>query len=167
MEPNKSDFLEVLLRIFEQQRSQGEKTLAQISEADVHWVPDPESNSIAVIVQHLHGNMLSRFTDFLTTDGEKPARQRDEEFVEHTRSLEELKRLWLEGWHRVFETVRELTSEDLAKHVSLRGTPLTVMDALLRAMNHFAYHVGQIVYLGKSRKGSEWKTLSIPKPGVR
>jgi len=163
------DFLTLSLDRFEQLRSLGQKTLDQLGEEDVHWSPDPESNSIAVIVQHLHGNMLSRFTDFLTTDGEKPSRHRDEEFIEHKLSLGELKRMWQEGWDCVFAAVRPLTEKDLDREIFIRGESHTVMEALLRALSHIAQHVGQIVYLGKHRKGSDWKTLSIPKakPGLR
>src|SRR5665213_1341085 len=152
------DFLTLTLDRFEQLRSQGEKTLAQLSDADVHWSPDSESNSIAVIVQHLHGNMLSRFTDFLTSDGEKPNRQRDEEFIEHEISLEELKKMWSEGWDCVFAAIRPLKEADVSREVFIRGESQTVMEALLRALSHIAYHVGQIVYIGKHRKSSAWMT---------
>lgn len=157
------DFLTFILDRFEQLRSQGEKTLAQLTDEDVHWSPDAESNSIAIIVQHLHGNMLSRFTDFLTSDGEKPDRHRDEEFIEHALSLADLKKMWSEGWNCVFAAVRPLKEDDLSREIFIRGESQTVMEALLRALSHIAYHVGQIVYLGKHRKGSEWKTLSIPR----
>ena len=157
------DFLALTLDRFDQLRTLGEKTLEQISDEDVHWVPDPESNSIAIIVQHLHGNMLSRFTDFLTTDGEKPTRDRDEEFIEHELRLPDLKRMWSEGWECVFAAVRPLDEGDLGREVFIRGESHTVMEALLRALGHFAYHTGQIVYIGKHRKAAEWKTLSIPK----
>lgn len=157
------DFLSILLNSFEQLRAQGEKTLAQLSDEDVHWASDPESNSIAIVVQHLHGNMVSRFTDFLTTDGEKPTRHRDDEFIEHEISLEQLDKLWQEGWDCVFEAVLPLTIGDLNREVFIRGESHSVMEALLRALQHFAYHVGQIVYIGKHLKGTEWKTLSIPK----
>jgi len=129
----------------------------------MHWTPDAESNSIAVIVQHLHGNMLSRFTDFLTTDGEKPNRQRDEEFVEHQLSLADLQKLWSEGWESVFAAIRPLTDADLAREVFIRGESHSVMEAILRQLSHYAYHVGQIVLLAKMRKGGQWKTLSIPR----
>ncbi|HET6400063.1 MAG TPA: DUF1572 family protein [Candidatus Kapabacteria bacterium] len=157
------DFLTLTLDRFEQLRSQGEKTLAQLSEEDAHWSPDPESNSIAVIVQHLHGNMLSRFTDFLTTDGEKPTRHRDEEFIGHALSLADLKKMWSEGWDCVFSAIRPLKEADLSREIFIRCESHTVMEALMRALSHIAYHVGQIVYLGKHRKGSQWKTLSIPR----
>jgi hypothetical protein len=161
------DFLTLTLDRFEQLRSQGEKTLTQLSDADVHWSPDTESNSIAVIIQHLYGNMRSRFTDFLTSDGEKPNRHRDEEFIEHSLSLADLKKMWSEGWDCVFAALQPLNEEDLSREVFIRGESHTVMEAILRQLSHYAYHVGQIVYLGKHRKGSAWKTLSIPKAEPR
>ncbi|MDP4198741.1 MAG: DUF1572 family protein [Bacteroidota bacterium] len=162
-----NDILTLSLNRFEQLRSLGEKTLAQLGEDDIHWAPDPESNSIAIIVQHLHGNMLSRFTDFLTTDGEKPNRHRDEEFVEQHLSLADLKQLWGEGWDCVFTAIHPLTEIDLSREVFIRNELLTVLEAILRQLSHYAYHVGQMVYIGKHCKGNEWKTLSIPKPELR
>ncbi len=162
-----ASFLSIVSSIFEQLRSQGEKTLAQLTDADVHWAPDSESNSIAVIVQHLHGNMISRFTDFLTTDGEKPTRDRDAEFVEQSLTLADLNLMWQEGWDCVLAAVRPLQESDLQKEIFIRGQSHTVMEALLRAHSHFSMHVGQIVYIGKHRKGEEWKTLSVPKKRVR
>ena len=161
------DFITLSLNRLEQLKSLGSLTLEQLTEEDAHYTPDPESNSIAVIVQHLYGNMLSRFTDFLTTDGEKPDRHRDDEFIEHDMTLENLKQKWDAGWKCVFAAIRSLKEEDLVKEVFIRGESHTVMDAILRQISHYAYHVGQIVYLGKHRKGAEWKTLSIPKPGLR
>ena len=157
------DFLTLTQDRFNQVRSLGEKTLDQLSDDDVHWAPDAESNSIAVIVQHLAGNMFSRFTDFLTSDGEKPNRNRDEEFVEHDLSMRDLQKRWDAGWESLFAAIRSLTESDLKREVFVRGESHTVMEALLRQLSHYAYHVGQIVYLGKMRKGSEWSSLSIPK----
>lgn len=157
------NFLSIITDRFEQLQSQGQKTLEQLSNDDVHWVPDEESNSIAILVQHIHGNLISRFTDFLTTDGEKPSRRRDDEFIEQRHSVRDLMQMWNEGWNCLFDAIRPLTKEDLDREVLIRGESLTVMDALLRAFSHCAYHVGQIVYIGKHRKGAEWKTLSIPK----
>ncbi len=155
------DILTLTTDRFTQIRSLGEKTLEQLSEADLHWSPDEESNSIAVIVQHLAGNMISRFTDFLTTDGEKENRNRDGEFVEHGMGSQELRERWDAGWECLFAAMRPLTEADLNREVFIRGESHTVMEALLRQLSHFAYHVGQIVYIGKMRQGSAWKTLSI------
>jgi hypothetical protein len=157
------DFLMLTLERFEQLRDQGSKTLEQLTDADIHWSPDPESNSIAIIVQHLHGNMLSRFTDFLTSDGEKPNRHRDEEFIEKELSLDDIKKRWNAGWDCVFLALRPLTETDLTKEIFIRNESHSVMEAVLRQLSHYAYHVGQIVYLGKHRKGNAWKTLSIPR----
>ena len=156
-------FLTLSIDRFEQLRSMGSKTLEQLGDADIHWSPDAESNSIAVIVQHLHGNMLSRFTDFLATDGEKQNRHRDEEFVEHKHTLADLQILWDAGWDCVMDAVRPLTDTDLDREVFIRGESHTVMEAILRQLSHYAYHVGQLVYLGKMIKQAEWKTLSIPR----
>ncbi|HWF43905.1 MAG TPA: DUF1572 family protein [Candidatus Kapabacteria bacterium] len=157
------DFLTLTHDRFEQLRDQGSKTLDQLNDADMHWSPDPESNSIAIIIQHLHGNMLSRFTDFLISDGEKPNRHRDEEFIEHELSLDDIKKRWNAGWDCVFSAIHPLTEADLSKEIFIRGESHSVMEAILRQLSHYAYHVGQIVYLGKHRKGNTWKTLSIPR----
>lgn len=160
---NEKTFLSLSLDRFEQLRSLGTKTLEQLNDEQIHWSPDAESNSIAVIVQHLYGNMLSRFTDFLTSDGEKPNRNRDMEFIEQKLSLNELQKRWDIGWDCVFAAMRPLTQDDLDREVFIRGESHTVMEAILRQISHYAYHVGQIVYIGKHLKGAEWKTLSIPK----
>ncbi len=144
-------------------RKLGDDTFAQLTEEDFHFQPDPVSNSIAVIIQHMHGNMLSRWTNFLTEDGEKEWRKRDEEFEVHPHSKEELLRLWNEGWDVVISTIGSLKEEDMPKRVHIRGKSLTVLDAILRQLAHYAYHVGQIVYLGRMRRLGEWKSLSIPK----
>jgi Protein of unknown function (DUF1572) len=157
------NFLTLSLDRFEQLRSLGTKTLEQLNDEQIHWSPDVESNSIAVIVQHLYGNMLSRFTDFLTSDGEKPNRNRDMEFIEQKLSLAELHRRWDEGWDCVFAAIRPLINDDLDREVFIRGESHTVMEAILRQISHYGQHVGQIVYIGKHLKGAKWKTLSIPR----
>jgi hypothetical protein len=163
MQTSEKNFLTLSLQLFRSQRALADKALAQLADADIHWVPDAESNSIAVIVQHLHGNMLSRFTDFLTTDGEKPNRNRDEEFVEHTLTLNDLKRMMDEGWQCVFAAIEPLTERDLAHEVFIRAESHTVMEAILRQISHYAYHIGQIVYIAKHLRSENWQTLSIPK----
>jgi len=126
---------------------------------------DPESNSIAILVKHLAGNMRSRFTDFLTSDGEKPGRHRDQEFeMQAIPTRAELMRWWEEGWAHVFSTIEGLTPEDLMRTVTIRGKPHTVLQALNRQLAHYAYHVGQIVFLTKHLRSNEWESLSIP-PG--
>jgi hypothetical protein len=142
----------------------GEKAMSQVPDGDLHWTPDTESNSIGVIVQHLNGNMLSRWTAFLTVDGEKTWRDRDGEF-EHDPMLSRrhLLGLWEEGWQRLFTALGELQPEDLMREVNIRGQALTVLDAIHRQLTHYGYHVGQIVYLAKVATAEDWQPLSIPR----
>ena len=156
-------FLESVIRRFKEYRQLGEKTFAQLNDEQVQVQPNEASNSIAVIIQHMHGNMLSRWTDFLTGDGEKEWRRRDEEFETHDFSKEELIQKWNEGWKVLFETLESLKETDLSKNVTIRSQPLTVVDAIHRQLAHYSYHVGQIVYLGRWFKNAEWQSLSIPK----
>lgn len=140
-----------------------DKTFAQLSEADFHYQPNEASNSIAIIIQHLVGNMLSRFTNFLTEDGEKEWRNRDTEFEEQQLSKEALLQKWEEGWACYLSTVKNLTTDDLLKTITIRSEELSVVDALNRQLAHYPYHVGQIVYIGRMIKDKEWQSLSIPK----
>ena len=152
--------------VFELQRTKrlGERALAQLrGEDEWRWRPDAESNSIAITVQHLAGNMLSRWTDFLTTDGEKPSRRRDAEFEPTDLAPARLEALWREGWACCLEAVGALTPEDLTKTVTIRGEPLTVIEALQRQISHYAYHVGQIVFVARWLRGADWESLSIPR----
>jgi hypothetical protein len=157
-------FLENSIGVFKNYKNLAEKSFSQLNaDADFHYQPDAESNSIALIIKHMSGNMLSRWTDFLTTDGEKPYRNRDSEFVDGKETRDELLRLWNNGWNVFLETLNSLTEEDVMKTVTIRGEGLTVTQALNRQTAHYAYHVGQIVFLAKHIKNSEWKSLSIPK----
>ncbi|MFL5762772.1 MAG: DUF1572 family protein [Bacteroidia bacterium] len=157
-------FLENTIGVFKNYRALAEKSFAQLgSDGAFHYVPDSESNSIAVIIKHMSGNMISRWTDFLTTDGEKPARNRDGEFIEGKESKKELLESWDKGWKVFMDTLESLRPEDLMKTVTIRGEGLTVMQALTRQTAHYAYHVGQIVYLAKHLKNADWVSLSIPK----
>lgn len=140
-----------------------DKTFAQLSEADFHYQPNEASNSIAIIVQHLVGNMLSRFTNFLTEDGEKEWRNRDTEFEEQQLSKEALLKRWEEGWACYLSAVKNLTADDLLKTITIRSEELAVVDALNRQLAHYPYHVGQIVYIGRMIKDKQWQSLSIPK----
>ena len=138
--------------------------IAQLSDEQFFAVPDPESNSVATMVKHIAGNMRSRFTDFLTSDGEKPDRNRDREFITHADAKrEEVLRSWEQNWQLVFETLNSLHAGDLERTVTIRGEPHSVLQAINRQVAHYAYHVGQIVFLAKHWKGAEWKTLSVPK----
>lgn len=157
-------FLENTIGVFKNYRILAEKSFAQLNKDEsFHYVPDAESNSIAVIIKHMAGNMISRWTDFLTTDGEKPTRNRDSEFVEGTESKEELLKIWDKGWAVFMDTLNSLKEEDLMKTVTIRGEGLTVTQALNRQTAHYAYHVGQIVFLAKHIKSKEWTSLSIPR----
>jgi hypothetical protein len=138
--------------------------LAQLNDEEFFRAPDSESNSVAVVVKHVAGNLRSRWQDFLTTDGEKPDRNRDQEFVlgpEDTR--QDLMRRWEKGFQIVFETIESLTAEDFSRTVTIRGEPHTILQAMNRSLMHTAYHVGQILYVGKHLRGAAWTMLSIPK----
>lgn len=158
-----NDYLVSALHQFRYYKSLGEKAMAQLPEEKLFWQPDPESNSIAIIVQHLWGNMRSRWTGFLTSDGEKAWRERDAEFEPGLQTREELLRMWEEGWGYVFRAVEPLQPADLLHTVYIRQEPHTVLHAINRQLAHYAYHVGQIVYLAKMQVGEEWETLSMPK----
>jgi Protein of unknown function (DUF1572) len=141
-----------------------EGAMAQLKDEDLFITLDPESNSIAVLVKHMSGNMRSRFTDFLTTDGEKPDRYRDQEFeLDPATTRAELMKSWEDGWARVFAAIESLKPEDVMRTVTIRGEPHTVLQAVNRQIAHYAQHTGQIVFLAKHLRASEWKTLSIPR----
>ena len=157
------EFLQTAISRVKYYKSLAEKTFEQVSDKDLNYQFNGESNSIAMIVQHMVGNMLSRWTNFLTEDGEKSWRQRDEEFVVHNYNKQQLTELWEKGWNCFLGTMNELTTEDLLKTIFIRKEPLTVTDAINRQLAHYAYHVGQIVFIGKMLKNEEWKSLSIPR----
>ena len=141
-----------------------EGAMAQLKDEELFVTLDPESNSIAIIVKHMAGNMRSRFTDFLTTDGEKPDRYRDQEFeLNPATTRGDLTKWWEQGWARVFEAIESLKPEDLMLRVTIRGEPHTVLQAINRQVAHYAYHTGQIVFLAKHIRSGKWKMLSIPR----
>ena len=145
-----------------------DKAIAQVRDEDLTVVLDPEANSIAIIVQHLAGNLRSRWTDFLTSDGEKPDRDRDAEFEAHDGSVRAaLLAAWDDGWGCLFSTLDGLTAEDLGKTITIRSEPHSVVQAVNRGLTHAAYHVGQIVLLAKHFASADWKTLSIPRKQSR
>lgn len=148
---------------FERYRIVGEKALGQISEDDMNRVAGAGNNSIAMIVRHLGGNLLSRFTDFLTTDGEKPRRDRDAEFEERRYSQQKVLDWWNKGWHVLQAELAKLNDDDLSRTVTIRGVSLTVSEALTRSVAHVAYHVGQIVMLARIGSGEQWQWISIPR----
>ena len=156
-----SDFVEE----FQRYRRTGERALAQVLDAALDHVPAPDANSVAMIVRHMSGNLASRFTDFLTTDGEKPWRQRDGEFEERPYTRAELDALWRDGWAVLEGTLAGLTEADLAATVTIRGQPLSVHAALCRSVAHVSYHVGQLVLLARMLATEPWRWISIPKGG--
>jgi len=156
-------YLKSTLKLFMYYKELGEKTFEQIPDDKLFYQPNPQSNSIATIVKHLHGNMLSRWTDFLTTDGEKEWRKRDEEFNNDIKSKKELLQKWQNGWDCLLNTLKSLTEEDFEKEIFIRNMGHTVTEAINRQVAHYAYHTGQIVFLGKLINNEDWKSLSIPK----
>jgi hypothetical protein len=157
-------YLDEALRSLRGHKRLAEGAMAQVTDEEFFRQLDPEANSIAILVKHMAGNMRSRFTDFLTTDGEKPDRNRDQEFLLDAGSTRaEVMRWWEEGWARVFAAIQPLRSEDLVRTVTLRSDPHSVLMAIHRQVAHYAYHVGQIVLLAKHMRGAEWKSLSIPR----
>lgn len=159
-----SHYLDEVRRQFRGYKSLGEGAMTQLKDEELFVTLDPESNSVAILVKHLAGNMKSRFTDFLTTDGEKPNRNRDQEFeITPNTTRGEIMRWWEEGWERVFSTVASLKPEDLLRTVTIRGEPHTVLQAINRQLAHYSAHVSQIIFLAKHLRSSAWKTLSIPR----
>lgn len=158
-----SEYLKVVQERFNNVKSLGDKTINQLSEKDLHWKLNEASNSIAILAKHLGGNMISRWSDFLTSDGEKSSRNRDQEFEDDISSKQEMITIWEKGWNTLFDTLSGLESQDLLRKVTIRGEDHTVLEAIERQMVHYASHVGQIVYIGKQLKDVNWETLSIPK----
>ena len=156
-------YLTSVIKQFEYYKGLGDKTFEQLSFDEMLWQSDENSNSISIIVKHLVGNMLSRWTNFLTEDGEKVWRNRDDEFVSDFNSKEEIIASWENGWFCLFKAIKLLKAEDLESIIYIRNGGHTVTEAINRQLAHYAYHVGQIVFLGKLIKGENWKSLSIPK----
>lgn len=161
-EPNEL-LLQEVVAAFRSQKRSGDTALQQLREDDWHVRIDPESNSVAVLVRHLDGNMRSRWTDFLTSDGEKASRDRDAEFEDAEATPEQLLASWERGWETVFGAIEPLTPNDLVRTVTVGGEPSSVAQALLRQLTHYAQHVGQIVLLAKHLTGPSWRTLTVPR----
>jgi len=159
--------LESCLALYRYYKKLGDGALAQLSEDQLHQRPDPEANSIATLVKHLHGNMQSRWTDFLTADGEKPWRDRDGEFEDTLQTQKEVHRAWEEGWATVFQVLEALQPDDLERIVYIRNQGHTVLEAIHRQLGHYAYHVGQLVFWAKHLRGDRWESLSVPKGGSK
>jgi hypothetical protein len=162
--PVAAAYLDEARRSFRGYKRLAEGTFAQLADADFFYTPDQESNSLAVLIKHISGNLRSRWTDFLTTDGEKPDRNRDQEFeINAGVNREQLMRWWEDGWNCVLQTLAALQPDDFQRTIYIRGDAHSVLQAINRSLAHIAYHVGQITYLGKHLRKSEWKSLSIPK----
>ena len=157
------EFLTTVTKRLKYYKDLGDKTMAQLNDWDFHYQPNEESNSIAIIIQHMAGNMLSRWTNFLTEDGEKEWRTRDDEFEVHDFNKQQLMELWEKGWTCFFDALSSLKKKDLKRTVTIRREPLSVIDAINRQLAHYPYHIGQIVHIAKTIKGKNWKNLSIAK----
>ena len=158
------NYLDDALKSFRDYKKLVDKALAQVSDEEFFYTLDPETNSLAVIVKHLAGNMISRWTDFLTTDGEKISRNRDGEFIIQPDSdRAALTEHWEAGWQCLFTAIEPLQSEDLARTITIRGQVHTVLEAINRQLTHYPSHIGQIILLAKHYRSSEWQTLSVPR----
>jgi len=158
-----TSYLEDSLSLFHHYKRLAEGAIAQLTDEQLFATLDPEMNSIAIIMKHMTGNMRSRFTDFLTSDGEKPDRHRDSEFEAPPQSREALMKLWEENWNVVFQSLNGLSEADLTRSVPIRGEAHSVMQAINRQVAHYAYHIGQIVFLAKHLSSNQWKALTVPR----
>jgi hypothetical protein len=158
-----TSYVQDSLSLFQYYKKLAEGAMEQVTDGQLFVQLDEEMNSIGLIIKHMAGNMRSRWTDFLTTDGEKPDRNRDSEFVEPPRTRAALMEVWNEGWQRVFDALSPLTDDDLERKVTIRGEPHSVMQAINRQIAHYSYHCGQIVFLAKHFRASEWTSLTVPR----
>jgi hypothetical protein len=158
-----NEYLDTIIRRLKYYKHLAEQPFNQLEEKDFHFQPSSESNSIAVIVQHVSGNMLSRWTNLLTEDGEKEWRHRDDEFNIHRYSKQQIIELWDKGWDCFISALQSLKADDLLKTVYIRKESLSVIDAINRQLAHYPHHIGQILYIGKIIKNENWKNLSVPK----
>ena len=162
-QPFQENYLQNIKKLFRYYKSLGDKTFAQLDETQIFQLPENHSNSVAIIVKHIAGNMLSRWTDFLNSDGEKSWRNREMEFENTFETKQEVLDYWEKGWACLFNAIDPLTIEDLDKIAYIRNEGHSVLEAINRQLAHYSYHVGQIVFLGKLWKGENWESLSIPK----
>ncbi len=158
-----TSYIQDATSLFQYYKKLGEGAMAQLRDDQLFSTLDPEMNSIAIIIKHLSGNMRSRWTDFLTSDGEKPDRNRDNEFEGSPRTRKEMMKLWNDGWQIVLGTLQTLSDSDVNRTVTIRGEPHSVMQAINRQIAHYAYHIGQIVFLAKHLQEKNWKSLSVPR----
>ena len=163
MENIGTNYLEGVKKLFRYYKSVGDKALVQVNERSINWRYNSDSNSIIVIVKHIAGNSFSRWTDFLTSDGEKPTRDRDDEFEDERMSKADMLALWEQGWACLFNAIDPLTEADLLKIVYIRNEGHTVIEAINRQLAHLPYHIGQIVFVAKMISDEEWQSLTIPK----
>lgn len=161
-DPN-SELIASLARVFANNKSWADDAIAQLSDEKLRQSLDSNSNSVAVIMKHVAGNLLSRWTDFLSTDGEKPWRNRDDEFIDNFNSREDILAYWEQGWNCLFGTLNCLTPGDVSKTVTIRGEPHSVSLAMHRSLAHCGYHVGQIILISRVLAGDEWKTITVPR----
>lgn len=159
-----AEYLDSVKKQFQYYKMLGEKTFEQLNDEDLLWQTE-DANSISIIVNHLWGNMMSRWTDFLTTDGEKEWRKRDLEFEDVIKNREDLIAKWEEGWSTLFKAIDSVNDENFGTIIFIRNQGHSIMEAINRQLAHYSYHIGQIVLLGKMRRGEEWTSLSIPKGG--
>jgi hypothetical protein len=157
------EYLQTVIRRVKYYKELADKTFEQLNDADFHFQYNEESNSIAVVIQHMTGNMLSRWTNFLTEDGEKEWRERDDEFSVHDYGKKQLLEIWEKGWNCFIGALESLQEDDLLKTITIRQEKLSAIDAINRQLAHYPYHIGQIVYIGRMIKDHDWKNLSIPK----
>jgi hypothetical protein len=158
-----TSYIQDSLDLFRYYKKLGERAMAQVTDEQLFELLDDEANSIALVVKHMAGNMRSRWTDFLTSDGEKPDRNRDSEFVDPPATRAALMEVWEDGWSRVFGALELLTDADLGRTITIRGEAHSVMQAINRQVAHYAHHIGQIVLLAKHFAGAQWQSLSVPK----
>jgi hypothetical protein len=160
-----AEFVSAVVNAFEANKRLADRAVEQVPDDKLHVPLDPNTNSVAVIMKHVAGNLTSRWTDFLTTDGEKPWRDRDDEFVDTFGSRAELLEAWERGWACLLMTLRSLTPDDLGRTVTIRGEPHSVPLAMERSLGHTCYHVGQVVQVARIHVGETWNTLTIPRGG--
>jgi hypothetical protein len=158
-----TSYLEDSISLFHHYKRLAEGAMAQVTDEQLFATLDDEMNSIAIIAKHMTGNMRSRFTDFLTSDGEKPDRHRDTEFEAPPQSREAVMKLWEENWNIVFQSLDQLTEADMTRSIPIRGEAHSVMQAINRQVAHYAYHVGQIIFLAKHLSSKQWKALTVPR----
>ncbi len=162
-----NNYFDNIRTLFRYYKSLGDSAINQLNSDEVNWRPEPESNSVAMVVKHMSGNMLSRWTNFLVEDGEKEWRNRDQEFEETIHTKEDLLAVWEKGWDCLFQAIAPLNSEDIDRVAYIRNEGHSVIEAINRQLGHYAYHTGQIVFIVKCLRSANWKSLSIPKGGSK